>query len=79
MRSMTMVLISFVLGGVAQEAELVDFSANAYSEPDFKFYDRQLLDNINRGDKDVQEFFRVLSLCHTVMPEEKNGKQINGR
>ncbi|CAG0915171.1 unnamed protein product [Notodromas monacha] len=59
-----------------EEAPLVDFSANAYSEPDFKFYDPHLLENINKGQKDVQEFFRLLALCHTVMPEEKNGALI---
>jgi magnesium-transporting ATPase (P-type) len=32
------------------------------------------LDDINSGNKHVQEFFRLLALCHTVMSEEKDGK-----
>jgi len=44
-------------------------------EPSFEFYDRSLLDNIRDGNKDCREFFRLLALCHTVMPEEKNGKE----
>ena len=29
---------------------------------------------MRRGDPDVHSFFRLLALCHTVMPEDKNGK-----
>jgi magnesium-transporting ATPase (P-type) len=29
---------------------------------------------MKKGDKDVLTFFTLLSLCHTVMPEEKDGK-----
>ena len=47
----------------------MDFSANPMHEPSFEFYDQSLLDEVNRGDPDAQEFFRLLSLCHTVMPE----------
>lgn len=51
----------------------VDFSNNPYYEPDFKFYDPQLLDDVNQGKADVAEFFRLLAICHTVMCEEKDG------
>jgi len=47
----------------------VDFSGNAMYEPSFQFYDQSLLDEVVRGDPDTQEFFRLLSVCHTVMPE----------
>ena len=47
----------------------MDFSANPMHEPAFEFYDQSLLDEVSRGDPDAQEFFRLLSLCHTVMPE----------
>ena len=47
----------------------VDFSGNAMYEPSFEFYDQSLLDEVVRGDPDTQEFFRLLSVCHTVMPE----------
>ena len=33
-----------------------------------------MIDAIKKGDKDVHTFFTLLSLCHTVMPEEKDGK-----
>jgi len=54
----------------------VDFSANPMYEPGFEFYDRSLLDNVRDGDQHCREFFRLLALCHTVMPEEKkDGEQ----
>ncbi len=57
-------------------------------EPSFEFYDRSLLDaarGVNAGpggaeeNSNVQEFFRLLALCHTVMPEEHNGMLISNR
>ena len=42
-------------------------------EPSFEFYDQSLLREVKRGDPDTQEFFRLLAVCHTVMPEFKNG------
>ncbi|XP_042229397.1 phospholipid-transporting ATPase ID-like isoform X3 [Homarus americanus] len=52
----------------------VDLSRNPYHEPSFKFYDHSLVDALDAGDRDCEAFFRLLALCHTVMPEEKNGK-----
>ena len=52
----------------------MDFSDNPMAEPDFKFYDKSLLDDVRKGDPNVHEFFRLLALCHTVMPEYKEGK-----
>ncbi|CAF1236658.1 unnamed protein product [Rotaria sordida] len=43
---------------------------------DFEWYDKKLLDAIEQNDKDVYNFFTLLSLCHTVMSEEKNGQII---
>jgi phospholipid-translocating ATPase len=43
-------------------------------EPSFKFYDHLLVDSVNEKDPICFEFFRLLALCHTVMPEEKTGK-----
>ncbi|XP_043482103.1 phospholipid-transporting ATPase ID isoform X2 [Leptopilina heterotoma] len=51
----------------------IDFSFNKDYEPEFKFYDKQLLEAVKREDPDVHSFFRLLALCHTVMAEEKNG------
>lgn len=57
-----------------QNAEPVDFSFNPEHEEEFKFYDRSLLDAVKRGDPNVHDFFRLLALCHTVMPDQKNGR-----
>uniref|UniRef100_A0A6I8PIA3 Phospholipid-transporting ATPase n=1 Tax=Ornithorhynchus anatinus TaxID=9258 RepID=A0A6I8PIA3_ORNAN len=38
----------------------------------FQCFDRRLTEAIQQGDPRVHEFFRLLSLCHTVMPEEKD-------
>ena len=43
-------------------------------EPSFKFYDHLLVDAVNEKDAICFEFFRLLALCHTVMPDEKMGK-----
>ena len=45
-------------------------------DDDFEWYDTKLIDAIKRRDPDVHEFFTLLSVCHTVMPEEKDGKII---
>ncbi|CAF3737708.1 unnamed protein product [Rotaria sordida] len=45
-------------------------------DQDFIWYDKTLLDAIRHNDEDVNQFFTSLSLCHTVMAEEKNGKII---
>ncbi|XP_063216373.1 probable phospholipid-transporting ATPase IM isoform X2 [Bacillus rossius redtenbacheri] len=52
----------------------LDFSANPDYEPEFRFYDTTLLDAVRRGDPSAHSFFRLLALCHTVMPEERSGK-----
>uniref|UniRef100_A0A8C1WT11 Phospholipid-transporting ATPase n=1 Tax=Cyprinus carpio TaxID=7962 RepID=A0A8C1WT11_CYPCA len=50
----------------------LDFSAwNPLADRDFCFYDQSLLEAVMVGEPAVHEFFRVLSLCHTVMSEEK--------
>ncbi|XP_044589030.1 phospholipid-transporting ATPase ID isoform X2 [Cotesia glomerata] len=52
----------------------LDFSFNEYYEPDFKFYDPTLLEAVRKEDENVHLFFRLLALCHTVMPDERNGR-----
>lgn len=52
----------------------MDFSFNKDYEEDFKFYDPALLEAVRRDNEDVHSFFRLLALCHTVMPEEKHGR-----
>ncbi|XP_032070253.1 phospholipid-transporting ATPase ID [Thamnophis elegans] len=48
----------------------VDFSWNPLADPKFVFYDRRLLQAVKARDESTHTFFRLLSLCHTVMPEE---------
>ncbi|CAF3568862.1 unnamed protein product [Rotaria sp. Silwood1] len=45
-------------------------------DSDFQWYDKKLLNAIEQNDKDVHNFFTLLSLCHTVMSEEKDGEII---
>lgn len=59
---------------ITEDMVPVDFSANPVYEPEFRFYDQTLLNDVNDGLADVHEFFRLLAICHTVMCEEKDGK-----
>lgn len=60
-------LLSFTL----QKTERVDFSWNQMADPKFVFHDHSLMETVREGNPDAQAFFRLLALCHTVMPEEK--------
>ncbi|XP_078379616.1 phospholipid-transporting ATPase ID-like isoform X2 [Oculina patagonica] len=51
----------------------VDFSKNPYADGKFKFNDPTLPDEINLGNKECHELFRLLAVCHTVMVEKNNG------
>uniref|UniRef100_A0A803YGE6 Phospholipid-transporting ATPase n=1 Tax=Meleagris gallopavo TaxID=9103 RepID=A0A803YGE6_MELGA len=51
--------------------EKVDFSYNQLADPKFAFYDHSLVEAVKLNDVPTHRFFRLLSLCHTVMPEEK--------
>ncbi|XP_045538926.1 probable phospholipid-transporting ATPase IM isoform X2 [Papilio machaon] len=59
---------------LTENTEPLDFSFNPEYEPEFKFFDSTLLNAVQRGDQHVHDFFRLLALCHTVMPEQKNGR-----
>lgn len=61
---------NFVLPYIFQK-EKVDFSYNKLANPNFLFYDNTLVEAVKSGDKWVHLFFLSLSLCHTVMSEEK--------
>lgn len=51
----------------------LDFTPfNPLADPDFCFYDDKLLESVKVGNSCTHEFFRLLSLCHTVMSEEKS-------
>ncbi|XP_012576716.1 PREDICTED: phospholipid-transporting ATPase FetA-like [Condylura cristata] len=56
---------------ISAETQKVDFSYNKLADPKFSFYDNTLVEAVRRGDPQVCLFFLSLSLCHTVMLEEK--------
>lgn len=55
----------------------MDFSGNPYAEKSFDFYDFELLKVVNHGDQNAHAFFRLLALCHTVMPEVHEDGELN--
>uniref|UniRef100_A0A0N7ZAC6 Phospholipid-transporting ATPase n=1 Tax=Scylla olivacea TaxID=85551 RepID=A0A0N7ZAC6_SCYOL len=59
---------------ITEHVQPVDLSDNPFHEASFKFYDQSLMDALEVRDENCEAFFRLLSLCHTVMPEEKNGR-----
>ncbi|XP_072815796.1 phospholipid-transporting ATPase FetA-like isoform X11 [Vicugna pacos] len=56
---------------ISEKTEKVDFSYNRLADPKFSFYDKTLVEAVKKGDRWVHLFFVSLSLCHTVIPEEK--------
>lgn len=54
----------------------IDFSFNPHFEIDFKWYDRTLLEAVQSDEEHTHNFFRLLALCHTVMPEIKDGRWV---
>uniref|UniRef100_A0A8B9RLR4 Phospholipid-transporting ATPase n=1 Tax=Astyanax mexicanus TaxID=7994 RepID=A0A8B9RLR4_ASTMX len=56
----------------AQKTPCVDFSFNPLMDRKFHFHDSSLVEAIKLEEPLVQEFFRLLALCHTVMPEERS-------
>ncbi|XP_060092630.1 phospholipid-transporting ATPase ID-like [Heteronotia binoei] len=56
---------------ITEATQKVDFSYNPLMDSKFSFYDSSLVESVKRGDPATHKFFRLLSLCHTVMPEEK--------
>ncbi|XP_066566779.1 phospholipid-transporting ATPase ID [Amia ocellicauda] len=57
---------------ITEKTERVDFSFNPLADPKFFFHDHSLVEAVKLENPDVHTFFRLLSLCHTVMAEEKN-------
>ena len=49
----------------------VEFTGNQYAEENFEFFDQRLLDAVQSNKPLVHDFFKILALCHTVMPEVK--------
>ncbi|XP_061553466.1 phospholipid-transporting ATPase ID-like isoform X4 [Phycodurus eques] len=56
---------------ITEKTPRVDFSWNQLADPKFIFHDHSLAETVREGNLEAQAFFRLLALCHTVMPEEK--------
>uniref|UniRef100_A0A8C5AT55 Phospholipid-transporting ATPase n=1 Tax=Gadus morhua TaxID=8049 RepID=A0A8C5AT55_GADMO len=56
---------------IGEKTQTVDFTWNELADPKFVFHDPSLVELVREGDLAAQHFFRLLALCHTVMPEEK--------
>ncbi|XP_059894053.1 probable phospholipid-transporting ATPase IM [Gadus macrocephalus] len=56
---------------ITDKTQTVDFTWNELADPKFVFHDPSLVELVREGDLAGQHFFRLLALCHTVMPEEK--------
>ncbi|XP_034026702.1 phospholipid-transporting ATPase ID-like [Thalassophryne amazonica] len=57
---------------VTEFTDKVDFSFNPLADTRFIFHDHALVEAVKLENPEVQAFFRLLALCHTVMVEEKN-------
>lgn len=55
----------------------MEFPDNPYAEENFEFFDQRLLDAVQNNEPLVHDFFKILALCHTVMPEVKGKQHIN--
>ncbi|XP_013857953.1 phospholipid-transporting ATPase ID [Austrofundulus limnaeus] len=62
---------------ITEKTQRVDFSWNQLADPKFIFHDYSLVEDVKVGNPEVQAFFRLLALCHTVMPEEKKEGELN--
>ncbi|XP_031433354.1 phospholipid-transporting ATPase ID [Clupea harengus] len=62
---------------ITEKTAKVDFSWNRLADPKFSFHDPCLVEAVRQGSKEAQNFFRLLALCHTVMPEELNDGGLN--
>ncbi|TRY95010.1 hypothetical protein DNTS_004667 [Danionella cerebrum] len=64
-------------GVVLDRGKPVDFSWNKYADNKFQFEDHYLISCIrSKKDPQILEFFKLLSLCHTVMVENKEGELV---
>uniref|UniRef100_A0A3B3S4B0 Phospholipid-transporting ATPase n=1 Tax=Paramormyrops kingsleyae TaxID=1676925 RepID=A0A3B3S4B0_9TELE len=59
--------------GPLKNSRPVDFSWNKYADGKFQFFDHSLISHIqSKNDLEVFEFFKLLSLCHTVMVDQND-------
>ncbi|KAM7393155.1 hypothetical protein PAMA_008010 [Pampus argenteus] len=62
---------------ITEKTDKVDFTWNQLADPKFIFHDHSLVEKVREGDPEAQDFFRLLALCHTVMPEEKEEGELH--
>ncbi|XP_061672194.1 probable phospholipid-transporting ATPase IM [Syngnathoides biaculeatus] len=62
---------------INEHTEMVDFSFNPLADPHFIFHDHALVEAVKLETPEVHAFFRLLSLCHTVMAEEKKEGELS--
>ncbi|XP_018419228.1 PREDICTED: phospholipid-transporting ATPase IK [Nanorana parkeri] len=56
--------------------QAVSFKWNKYADTKYSFYDQSLIDKVCQNKDDIlKEFFRLLSICHTVMVD-RNGDDL---
>ncbi|XP_064863708.1 phospholipid-transporting ATPase IC-like [Oncorhynchus nerka] len=66
-----------VAGVPLDRGKPVDFTWNKYADRKFEYLDHSLVACIrSMKDKDTLEFFKLLSLCHTVMVEQKEDELV---
>ena len=53
----------------------MDFSWNSFADGKLAFYDHYLVEQIQAGkEPEVQQFFFLLAVCHTVMADRLDGE-----
>lgn len=53
----------------------MDFSWNSFADGKLAFYDHYLVEQIQSGkEPEVQRFFFLLAVCHTVMADRLDGE-----
>ena len=57
-----------------QKTPRCDFSDNPHYEKAFDWYDECLVQLNKDRDPNVNKFFTLIALCHTIMSEVKDGK-----
>ncbi|XP_018431764.1 PREDICTED: phospholipid-transporting ATPase IC-like [Nanorana parkeri] len=66
-----------VAGQKSAYSELVDFGWNPLADSKFTFSDHYLIEEIRSGkDPAIRQFFKLLSLCHTVMVEKTDDGEL---
>ncbi|XP_041085056.1 phospholipid-transporting ATPase IC isoform X2 [Polyodon spathula] len=62
------------LPATSKKLKPVDLCWNRYADGKLQLHDELLMERLrSQEDQDLREFFRALSVCHTVMVEEKDG------